>query len=104
MLKNFAKRKKVVAAAMSTMLVATAFSAPGGCNVTIDEDLLQQVFGFVQGFDHQGFGSGEVPGWSEGECGGSQPECQGVGDDGGWDDEGWEDNWQDAGALMPLAR
>ena len=43
MIKQFRKKSRLVATVMSAAFVATAFTGPGGCTVTFDEDLLQQV-------------------------------------------------------------
>ncbi len=88
-MKYYSKRKKAVAAAMSAMLVASAFQ-PAGCNVTIDPSVLSQIVETLAGSGGSGFDPvfGTFGGdWEEhfGE------DCF----DGEWDDHAWEDGPND---------
>lgn len=58
MFERFCRRNKVVAAAMSALLVATAFTGPGSCTITVEEDLLNQLLGWIESFEQQ-FDSGD---------------------------------------------
>ncbi|MBN2559447.1 MAG: hypothetical protein JXQ75_00765 [Phycisphaerae bacterium] len=77
MFKLFTKKRKIITAAMSAMFVATAFTAPGGCTITLDEELLQQVLGWVEGFsDGPGCGPGVLSlGYDEPEYGSCDLGC-----------------------------
>jgi hypothetical protein len=86
MFKRFCRRNKVVAAAMSALLVATAFTGPGSCTITVDEDLLNQLLGWVESFDQQ-FDSGYESGYGYG-ADVSEP---------GQPDEGCQAYWLDCG-------
>ena len=72
MFKRFSKRGKVVAAVMSAALVATAFTSPGGCTVTVDQNLVDQVVNGAQdwvgsGYFEAGWQSGPGPSDSPGQ-------------------------------------
>ena len=93
MLKYYSKRKKAVAAAMSAMLVASAFQ-PAGCNVTIDPSVLSQIVETLAGSEGLSGGSGFGPEF--GSMGGDWEEHFGEDCfDGEWDDHGWEDGPDD---------
>ncbi len=101
MLKYYSKRKKAVAAAMSAMLVASAFQ-PAGCNVTIDPSVLSQIVETLAGSEGLSGGSGFGPGFGSefdpvfGTFSGDWEEHFGEDCfDGEWDDHGWEDGPND---------
>lgn len=74
MSKQFRKKSKLVAAMMSAAFVATAFTGPGGCTVTFDEGLFQDVLGYLEDYVGSGYvqaewGSGPgVPGSQVDPC------------------------------------
>ena len=55
MFKQFRKKSKLVATVMSAAFVATAFTSPGGCTVTLDEELFQQVLGWAEDLAGSGY-------------------------------------------------
>jgi hypothetical protein len=74
MFKRLAKRNKVLTATMSVLMIGTAFTTPGGCTVTVDEQMVQQVFDWLDYVEsslpgaYTG-GDGIGPGWEDGEQG-----------------------------------
>ena len=78
MFKLLRKKGKLVAAMMSAAFVATAFTGPGGCTVTLDEDLFQEVLGYLEDFSGSGFVQAEW-GYGPGDNGPQNDPC--------WDDD-----------------
>ncbi len=74
---SLARKTKVLAAALSVALTATAFS-PAGCTVTLDEDFLNQVLNWVDQWESQ-LQVGPGPGWDDGD------DCED-----GWGDYSWD--------------
>ena len=68
MFKLFVRNRRAVAAAMSAMLIASVFT-PGGCTITVDEGLVQQLADWASEYE---------PAWGEPESFGG-----GLGNDGG---------------------
>jgi hypothetical protein len=49
MIKYFASKKKKIAAVASVLFLGSAFQA-GGCNLSIDPNLVQQILGVVENY------------------------------------------------------
>ncbi len=60
---SIVRKTKVLAAALSVALTATAFS-PAGCTFTLDEGFLNQVLNWVDQWESQ---VGPGPGWDVGD-------------------------------------
>jgi hypothetical protein len=70
MLGRLSRKGKVVGAVLSVVFVATAFTGPAGCTVSLDPQLLQQVLGWVQDYAGSGYVNAQ---WSVGPTGSDSP-------------------------------
>jgi hypothetical protein len=74
MCRYLVKNRRLIVGVVSALFVATAFNT-GGCTITVDEDLVNQVTDWLSSLEPDGFsipgppGSGDDHGGADAHCG-----------------------------------